>query len=208
MDNKALLEGLAEKIKVCTACPLYQGTTNAVPGEGDPNAKIFFIGEGPGFNEDKTGRPFVGRAGQLLEKTLLKIGFKREEVFIGNVVKHRPPENRDPAPAEILACKGWLEQQLAIIRPKVVVTLGRFSMAHFLNNVMISQVHGQPRRVRDYIVLPMYHPAAALRGNSMLAAFEDDFIKNKKLLHNPEVFLEKTLDTEGEDPSDQIKLFN
>ena len=208
MDNKALLEGLALKIRTCNLCPLYKGTTNAVPGEGDPNAKLFFIGEGPGFYEDQSGRPFVGRAGKLLEQTLNKVGLKREEVFIGNVVKHRPVGNRDPLPAEILACKGWLEQQLAIIRPKVVVTLGRFSMAHFLKNVTISQVHGQPRKVRDYIVLPMYHPAAALRGNTMLVAFETDFLKNKELLDNPEVFLEKFSDSEKEDSSDQVKLFN
>ncbi len=208
MDNKALLEGLALKIRTCNLCPLYKGTTNAVPGEGDPNAKLFFIGEGPGYYEDQSGRPFVGRAGKLLEQTLNKVGLKREEVFIGNVVKHRPVENRDPLPAEILACKGWLEQQLAIIRPKVVVTLGRFSMAHFLKNVTISQVHGQPRKVADYIVLPMYHPAAALRGNTMLAAFETDFLKNKELLDNPEAFLEKFSDSEKEDSSDQVKLFN
>ena len=208
MDNKALLEGLALKIRTCNLCPLYKGTTNAVPGDGDPNAKLFFIGEGPGYYEDQSGRPFVGRAGKLLEQTLNKVGLKREEVFIGNVVKHRPVENRDPLPAEILACKGWLEQQLAIIRPKVVVTLGRFSMAHFLKNVMISQVHGQPRKVRDYIVLPMYHPAAALRGNTMLAAFETDFLKNKELLDNPEAFLEKFSDSEKADSSDQVKLFN
>ena len=208
MDNKALLEGLALKIRTCNLCPLYKGTTNAVPGEGDPNAKLFFIGEGPGYYEDHSGRPFVGRAGKLLEQTLNKVGLKREEVFIGNVVKHRPVENRDPLPAEILACKGWLEQQLAIIRPKVVVTLGRFSMAHFLKNVTISQVHGQPRKVADYIVLPMYHPAAALRGNTMLAAFETDFLKNKELLDNPEAFLEKFSDSEKEDSSDQVKLFN
>lgn len=208
MDNKALLEGLALKIRTCNLCPLYKGTTNAVPGEGDPNAKLFFIGEGPGFYEDQSGRPFVGRAGKLLEQTLNKVGLKREEVFIGNVVKHRPVGNRDPLPAEILACKGWLDQQLAIIRPKVVVTLGRFSMAHFLKNVTISQVHGQPRKVSDYIVLPMYHPAAALRGNTMLVAFETDFLKNKELLDNPEAFLEKFSDSEKEGSSDQVKLFN
>ncbi len=206
MDNKALLEGLALKIRSCTQCPLYNGTTNAVPGEGDPNAKIFFIGEGPGYYEDQSGRPFVGRAGQLLEQTLAKIGIKRSEVFIGNVVKHRPPENRDPAPSEIIACKGWLEQQLAIIKPKVVVTLGRFSMAHFLANAKISQIHGSSRRVKDYIVIPMYHPAAALRSNELLVSFQKDFENNKELLLNPESFSSSIEEGEDTDPN-QIKLF-
>lgn len=205
MDNKALLEGLALKIRSCTLCPLYNGTTQAVPGEGNPNAAIFFIGEGPGYHEDKSGRPFVGRAGQLLEQTLTKIDLKRSEVFIGNVVKHRPPENRDPAPAEILACKGWLEQQLAIIKPKIVVTLGRFSMAHFLANAKISQIHGQARRVRDYIVLPMYHPAAALRSGSLLSEFQRDFETNKKLLLIPGSF-SPTEEEDDKDPN-QIGLF-
>lgn len=205
MDNKALLEGLALKIRTCTLCPLYKGTTNAVPGEGDPNAEIFFIGEGPGYYEDKSGRPFVGRAGQLLEQTLNKVGLKRNEVFIGNVVKHRPPENRDPFPAEILACKGWLEQQLAIIKPKVVVTLGRFSMAHFLANAKISQIHGSARKVKDYIVLPMYHPAAALRNGNLLAEFQKDFDSNKELLLNPGSFI--LPDNETEKDPNQIGLF-
>src|SRR3990172_10493818 len=185
-SNQVALENLSEKIKNCTACPLYKGTTNAVPGEGDPNAKIFFIGEGPGYYEDQSGRPFVGRAGQLLENTLEKIGLRRSQVFIGNVVKHRPPENRDPLPNEILACKGWLDQQLLIIRPKIVVTLGRFSMAKFLPSAKISAEIGRARRVGTYIVIPMYHPAAALRGNGMMQAFQADFVKNKELLQNPD----------------------
>jgi DNA polymerase len=206
MDNKALLEGLAEKIRKCQACPLFEGTTNAVAGEGNPNAEICFVGEGPGFYEDKSGRPFVGRAGQLLEQTLNKIGFRRNEVFITNVVKHRPGDNRDPLPEEILACRGWLEQQLSVIKPKVVVTLGRFSMARFLTNVKISQIHGSPKRVGNYIVIPMYHPAAALRSSSMLAEFQRDFEQNKDLMHNPGSFnlVEEVIDKE--DPN-QIGLF-
>lgn len=189
MDNKALLEGLALKIQTCKLCPLYKGATNAVPGEGNPNAEIFFVGEGPGYFEDQSGRPFVGRAGQLLDQTLDKVGLKRSEVFIGNVVKHRPPDNRDPFPAEILACRGWLDQQMAIIKPKVVVTLGRFSMGYFLANAKISQVHGTAKRLREFVVLPMYHPAAALRSESVLTEFQTDFKKNQDLLTNPNSFV-------------------
>ncbi len=205
MESQILLEKLAEKIRTCTLCPLYKGATNAVPGEGPADAKIFFIGEGPGYYEDQSGRPFVGRAGKLLEETLGKIGLKRDEVFIGNVVKHRPPENRDPLPNEIAACKGWLDQQLAIINPKIVVTLGRFSLAKFLGNAKISYVHGHPQKVGNYVVLPMYHPAAALRSGALLREFEQDFIKNQELLKNPDQELEIE---ESDEDSDQMNLFN
>ncbi len=204
-SNEIALENLSEKIKKCTACPLYKGTTNAVSGEGDPNAKIFFIGEGPGYFEDQSGRPFVGRAGKLLDSTLEKVGLKRSEVFIGNVVKHRPPENRDPFPSEILSCSHWLDQQLLIIRPKIVVTLGRFSMAKFLPSVKISAVHGQARRVGVYIVIPMYHPAAALRGTGMMQAFQEDFLKNKELLQNPDQGF--MIEKDPDEDTNQVKLF-
>lgn len=205
VGNQVALEDLAEKIKNCTACPLYKNTIQAVPGEGDPNSKIFFIGEGPGYYEDQSGRPFVGRAGQLLESTLAQVGLQREKVFIGNVVKHRPPENRDPLPSEILACGHWLDQQLLIIRPKIIVTLGRFSMAKFLPSAKISTVHGQSRLVGKYIVIPMYHPAAALRGAELMRVFQEDFLKNKELLQNPEQGFDG--ETEEDEDSDQIKLF-
>lgn len=206
MENQALLEKLAGKIVACQACDLYKNTTHAVPGEGSSNAKVFFIGEGPGYHEDQTGRPFVGRAGQLLEKTLEKVGLSRKEVFIGNVVKHRPPENRDPLPGEISACKPWLDQQLAIINPKVIVTLGRFSMQRYFPNTKITYIHGLAKKINGQIVIPMYHPAAALRGNTLKKAFEDDFLKNKELLLNPDSF--KDTDKSEEDDADQIKLFN
>ncbi len=203
-NNQVALAEIAEKIKKCTACDLYKNATNAVPGEGSPNSKVFFIGEGPGFYEDQSGRPFVGRAGQLLESTLKKVGLSREEVFIGNVVKHRPPENRDPVPSEISACAPWLEQQLLIIQPKVVVTLGRFSLARFLPSAKISAVHGQPRQVGRYVVIPMYHPAAALRGLELMKTFQEDFVKNKELLLNPELGFKSD---SNENDEDQIKLF-
>ena len=206
MENATLLADLAAKIGVCQSCSLYKTASRAVPGEGDPQAKIFFIGEGPGYYEDQTGRPFVGRAGQLLERTLAKVGLKRSDVFIGNVVKHRPPENRDPVPTEISACGIWLDQQLSIIRPKIIVTLGRFSMAKFLPGEKISAVHGVPKKLKDHLVIPMYHPAAALRGNSLLAAFEDDFLKNKEILQNPDSISEIETDNEERDPN-QGSLF-
>lgn len=206
MENEILLKRLEEKIRLCQACSLYKDATHAVPGEGNPAAKIFFIGEGPGFYEDKTGRPFVGRAGQLLEETLKKIGLTREEVFIGNVVKHRPPENRDPLPNEISACEPWLDQQIEIINPKIIATLGRFSMNKFLPGAKISLVHGEARKIKNRIVIPMYHPAAALRSEAMRLAFENDFEKNKKLLLNPEG---ESSNLEPNDPDDpQMGLFN
>ena len=205
MENKILLENLAAKIQACQACSLYKGTTQAVPGEGNPEAMIFFIGEGPGFYEDRTGRPFVGPAGKLLEKAIANLGLQREDVFIANVIKHRPPENRDPLPTEIAACRPWLDQQLAIIKPKVVVTLGRFSMARFLPGAKISQVHGQPKQVKGYVVLPMYHPAAALRSEGVMAEFLEDFEKNRELITNPDKIEIKSDDPEVD--KGQIKLF-
>lgn len=204
ISNQTALEVLAEKIKHCTACPLYKSATHAVPGEGASNSKIFLIGEGPGYYEDQSGRPFVGRAGQLLESVLTKVGLQRDEVFIGNVVKHRPPDNRDPLPFEINACSPWLDQQLLLIQPKIIVTLGRFSLAKFLPSVKISVVHGQPKMVGSYIVIPMYHPAAALRNSDLMRTFQEDFLINKDLLQNPEQGF--NIEAKKDDP-DQIKLF-
>lgn len=208
MENSLLLTRLAEKIRTCQKCSLYKTATHAVPGEGNARAQTFFIGEGPGFHEDQTGRPFVGRAGQLLESSLAKIGLSRADVFIGNVVKHRPPENRDPLPSEILACADWLDQQLALIRPKLVVTLGRFSLAKFLPGAKISQVHGRAQKIRGYVVLPMYHPAAALRSGDMMAAFENDFANNKDLIVDPASVEIESDEQENNDDPNQIGLFN
>src|SRR3989344_5451373 len=163
MDKELLLSQLVKKIEDCKRCNLWKGATRPVPGEGDPDAEVVFVGEGPGFHEDRLGRPFVGQAGKLLDKLLSSIEISRPEVFIGNLVKHRPPENRDPAPSEIAACKTWLDQQLEIINPRIVVTLGRHSLAKFLPTAKISQVHGKPVKLRGWVVIPMYHPAAALR---------------------------------------------
>jgi DNA polymerase len=148
-----------------------------VPGEGNPNTDIVFIGEGPGFHEDQQARPFVGAAGKFLDELLASIGLHRKDVYICNVIKCRPPGNRDPLPAEIESCKPWLDQQLDAIRPKVIVTLGRFSMGRYFTGQTISRIHGQPRSIDGVTVVPMYHPAAALHQGSLRRTIEQDFKK-------------------------------
>ena len=175
MNPAEILQEVAAQASVCTKCDLQYSRKLAVPGEGPADAKIMFIGEGPGFHENEQGRPFVGAAGSFLEELLASIGLKREEVFITNVVKCRPPGNRDPQLEELEACSSYLERQIQAINPKVIVTLGRFSMARFLPNAKISQVHGQAVRVRGRLVVPMYHPAAALHQPSLRSAVEADF---------------------------------
>lgn len=207
MDKGLILADIAKKISDCKRCSLYENTTHSVPGEVNPNSKVVFIGEGPGYNEDMLGRPFVGRAGKLLDKLLLSIGISRKEVFITNVIKHRPPENRDPLPTELSACKYWLDQQLEVMKPKVVVTLGRYSLARYLPTAKISLVHGSPTRAKNLVVIPMYHPAAALRNGSVLRTFEDDFQKNAKILKNPEKVDEFLGPDDENEESDQISLF-
>jgi DNA polymerase len=161
---------------------LSETRTRAVPGEGPPDARIFFIGEGPGRNEDLQGRPFVGASGKFLESLLKEIGLDRTQVFITNVVKCRPPENRDPLPPELAACRDYLDRQIALVRPFVVVTLGRFSMARYFPGESITRIHGQARRVGDTYYLPLFHPAAALRNDAWRAAMKEDFKKIPGLL--------------------------
>lgn len=172
---------ISEGVRKCQACPLFRGTTNGVPGEGNLDATALFLGEGPGFNEDREGRPFVGAAGKLLTESIQSLGWQRSDVFITNVVRHRPPENRDPLPEEIVACDTWTDQLLELINPKVVITLGRFSMAKFIPGVTISQIHGQTRlanyKGKQYMVYPMFHPAAALRAGDVMDKFRQDFQK-------------------------------
>ena len=173
VERRQALEAIGAEVRSCTDCRLHEGRTRAVPGEGDPDTEVVFVGEGPGFNEDRLGRPFVGRAGDLLVKLLASIGWRREEVFITNVVKCRPPDNRDPQPDEIAACARYLQRQLEVLDPAVVVTLGRHSMARFMPGARISQAHGTVRPVdpasgaRSALVYAMYHPAAALRTPSI-----------------------------------------
>lgn len=175
MTAQEVLEEVAAEVRVCTKCDLCKGTKNGVPGEGSATAEVLFIGEGPGFHEDRQGRPFIGPAGQFLNELLASIGLDRTTVFITNVVKHRPPENRDPLPAEIAACSDYLARQIEAINPKVIVTLGRFSMARFFPNARISAIHGQAKKIDDRIVVAMYHPAAALHQSSLRQTVEEDF---------------------------------
>ena len=176
------LEQLAAEIAQCQRCPLGRGRTHTVPGEGPADARLMFIGEAPGFHEDRLGRPFVGPAGQFLEELLRSIGMTRDQVYICNVIKCRPPNNRDPLPEEIEACRPYLDRQIEVVRPRVIATLGRYSMARYLPNASISQVHGRPRRIGDVIVLPLFHPAAALHQPRYKAAIEQDFLKIPELL--------------------------
>ncbi len=173
-DRAAALAAIAQRVRVCTLCRLYQGATNPVPGAGDSYAEIVFVGEGPGQNEDRQGLPFVGRSGEYLNYLLNLINLKREQVFITNVVKHRPPDNRDPLPDEIAACKPYLDEQLALIDPAVIVTLGRFSMARYFPNGRITQIHGQPRYDARCAYYPLFHPAAALRNPALRRDMEAD----------------------------------
>jgi uracil-DNA glycosylase family 4 len=169
IERRVALEAIATEVRDCTKCRLHETRTKAVPGEGDPSTEVVFIGEGPGFNEDQQGRPFVGRAGGLLERLLGSIGWRRDQVFITNIVKCRPPGNRDPEPDEVAACAPYLHRQLAALDPAVIVTLGRHSMGRFMPGARISQAHGTARPAdpttgaTDAFVFAMYHPAAALR---------------------------------------------
>ncbi|MBI4770659.1 MAG: uracil-DNA glycosylase [Chloroflexi bacterium] len=182
MTSEEILTQIAAEVNACTRCPLHAGRKRAVPGEGPPNAEIIFIGEGPGFHENEQGRPFVGASGRLLEESLAKLGMRREQVFIGNVIKCRPPGNRDPQPEEIEACRDYLDRQIAALNPKVIVTLGRFSMGKFFPQARISAIHGQARTVDGRLVVAMFHPAAALRTPGVRADFERDFAKLPELI--------------------------
>ncbi len=176
------LKTIAAEIAVCKNCELSRTRTYSVPGEGNPDTEIMLIGEGPGKNEDLEGRPFIGQAGKLLTELLANAGLTREDVFICNVVKCRPPLNRDPEPAELAACNAYLDRQIAVIKPSIIITLGRFSMANFFEDVKISQVHGMMKRVGDTFVIPMFHPAAALHQPALKPAIREDFSKLPKLL--------------------------
>src|SRR5215467_12059178 len=186
MSSEELLKEVAADVSTCTKCNLCKGRTKAVPGEGNPHARVMLIGEGPGFHEDKQGRPFVGPAGQFLVDLLASINLKRSDVFITNVVKHRPPGNRDPLPAEISACDDYLERQIAAINPQVIVTLGRFSMAKFFDGDKISTIHGRARRVDGRICIAMYHPAAGLHQQSLKDTIRADFKKIPVILAEAE----------------------
>ncbi len=180
------LAELCKEISVCTRCDLHKTRTRAVPGEGPENPAIMFIGEAPGWHEDQQGRPFVGTAGKFLEQLLASAGLKRSQVYITNVVKSRPPNNRDPLPNEVKACRPWLDAQLELLRPKIIVTLGRHSLASFFPNDTISKARGKPRWQDGVLYYPMYHPAAALHQQSLRSVIEQDMLKIPALLQEVE----------------------
>jgi DNA polymerase len=205
------LNQLYQKVATCTLCRLHESRTNAVPGEGPPDAEIMFIGEGPGFHEDQQGRPFVGRSGDLLEKFLALIGMTREQVYIANVVKCRPPNNRDPLPSEIETCRPYLDRQIELIDPRIIVTLGRYSMERYFPGAKITKIHGRARREGTRVYLPLYHPAYVLRNARALQAAEADFRKIPKLLARlKQVMVEESEDMELEEVDEeatQLRLF-
>jgi DNA polymerase len=203
------LKQVAQEVAGCVKCSLHHSRKLAVPGEGPANAEIMFIGEGPGFHENEQGRPFVGAAGKYLDELLAKINLKRSQVFIANVVKCRPPGNRDPMPDELEACRAYLERQIQAINPKVIVTLGRFSMANFMPNAKISSVHGQAVKVKGRLVIAMYHPAAALHQGSLKPIIEQDFARLPELIAQAEQAPEPPPDSAPEVKKEpkQLSLF-
>jgi len=210
MSAEETLEEIAKEVRECKKCTLYRSRKNAVPGEGPATAEIMFIGEGPGFHENEQGRPFVGAAGNFLNELLGEAGLKRSDVWIGNVVKCRPPGNRDPLPEEIQTCDQYLERQIAAINPKIIITLGRYSMGKFMPGAKISSVHGQMRKVGDRFVIAMFHPAAALHQASIKPSIMKDFAQLPKLLEQARAALKRsgppTPPKENTDPK-QLSLF-
>lgn len=180
--RSAKLEQLAADIRQCTRCPLYKTAIQGVPGDGPVTAKIMLIGEAPGQQEDKQGHPFVGASGKFLDTLLASIGLERSDIFITNVVKHRPPNNRDPLPLEIEACRPWLEEQINLIQPQVIVTISRFAMARWFPGEKISDIHGTAKKIGSAVVVPMYHPAVALYNPQMRQVLLQDFEKLRKYL--------------------------
>ncbi len=212
MNTEETLTQIAEEVSVCTNCELHHSRKKAVPGEGPAHAEIMFIGEGPGFHENEQGRPFVGAAGKFLDQLLAQAGVTRADVWIGNVVKCRPPENRDPLPDELSACDLYLERQIEAINPSIIVTLGRFSMGKFMKGAKISQVHGEMRKIGDRYVIAMFHPAAALHQAALKPAILADFAKLPELLKEARAALGKSApqakkQTVKEEDPKQLSLF-
>ena len=197
------LTELYKEIERCQACELAKNRTKAVPGEGPEKVDILFIGEAPGWHEDQQGRPFVGPAGQFLEELLASIKLKRGQVYIANVIKCRPPRNRDPLPGEIQACSKWLDRQVELLQPKIIVTLGRYSMARYFPNQSISKIHGKAKKENNVILFPMYHPAAALHQGSLRKVIEADMLNISQILTQTD----KIPETEAEAGPQQPSLF-
>ena len=181
-ETTAHAEDLYARVRGCERCPLSLTRTNAVPGEGPLDSEILFIGDAPGMNEDKQGRPFVGAAGKFLDECLAAAGVSRERTYICNVLKCRPPSNRDPQPEEIAACRDYLDEQIELVAPRVIVTLGRYSMARFFPDHKISSVHGRWKELEGRFYVPMYHPAAALHQQSLRATILEDFGRLPRVL--------------------------
>jgi len=196
---------LSRKISLCRECGLAEGRTNAVPGEGDPNADIMFIGEAPGFHEDQQGRPFVGAAGKFLDQLIDSIGLDRSQVYIANIIKCRPPNNRDPLPDEVDICRKWLSRQTEIISPRVIVTLGRHSMARFFPDATIGKVHGTAKNINGQIYFAMYHPAAALHQQSLKKTIEADMLKLPEILSQLDKDAKPNSNTKAD--SEQLSMF-
>ena len=195
------LTELYQQIALCHKCDIAKLRTKVVPGEGAENAEIIFIGEAPGWHEDQQGRPFVGQAGQFLDRLLASINLNRQQVYIANVIKCRPPDNRDPLPAEIQNCCQWLDSQIEIIKPKMIVTLGRYSMARYFPGKSISKIHGTAVKRDNVVYYAMYHPAAALHQQSLKQAIETDMQKIPRLLA-------ETKNVQEEKPqSQQLNMF-
>lgn len=215
----AILAEISQQVSNCEKCKLHFSRKRAVPGEGPANAEVLFIGEGPGFYENEQGRPFVGQAGKFLDELLATAGYNRGSVFITNVVKCRPPENRDPELDELTACSIYLDRQIDTINPHVIVTLGRISMAKFLPAARISSVHGHAFKVDGRLVVPMYHPAAALHQPSLKSTLIADFAALKKVIDEAkqvkaaitEPFqqngAEQDIKKTDEPPAEQLSLF-
>ena len=196
------LTDLYQQIALCHKCDIAKLRTKVVPGEGAENAEIMFIGEAPGWHEDQQGRPFVGQAGQFLDKLLASINLNRQQVYIANVIKCRPPDNRDPLPTEIQNCCHWLDSQIEIIKPKMIVTLGRYSMARYFPGKTISKIHGTAVKRDNVIYFAMYHPAAALHQQSLRQDIEADMQKIPKLIAET-----KNLQEEKPPTAQQLNMF-
>ena len=204
------LEEIARLVSGCTQCDLHRGRTHAVPGEGAPDAELMFIGEGPGVQEDRQGRPFVGPAGRFLEELLASIGLTRRQVYIANMVKCRPPQNRDPLPAEIGACSVYLNRQIELIDPALIVTLGRFSLARFFPGESISRARGRVREKDGRRIYPIMHPAAALYRQEMRSSIEEDFRRIPEILaqaRQQPLVPEATQEEDQAPPPEQLSLF-
>ncbi len=199
------LNQIAQEIRTCNKCSLAYSRKNAVPGEGPYDAEIMFIGEGPGFYENEQGRPFVGQAGKFLEELLQSVGLKRTDVYITNVVKCRPPGNREPQEEELAACRDYLDRQIRILKPHIIVTLGRFSMARYMQEAKISLVHGNAMWIKGQMIIPMYHPAAGLHQPSLKTTIQKDFNKLPEFIAKARSMPLNQIEDSSQSPSEGSK---